>query len=554
MRRIYASAVRNGWVTVAAGVIALGTISSAFVLFGQTSADLREAQSAERFGQAGEAILLEAHGHFASAENTTLSSVRIHELSQTVVTLEQADKLCKAEAAALGGVAREEAFCSSIRTLQETTARLIASDTPDPEAFEVAFESALRRRIADTAIRQKVEESKAEALRQTSLRTAFGLIFAGLLFSGILLRGRRAVAKKNRSLSLLAATIEAANEAVISTDLDGTITGWNRGAERMYGFTQEQMLGKSIMSFVPEEQVEGASALMQAVRRGERMEGIEATGVRPDGSTFDTSLSVFPIYDERGAITAIAAIVLDITERKQADAMRSSFLTALSHELRTPLTSLLGFARSMQQHGDALDAETRAECITRIISGGEKLEKLIADLLDLDRLGRGTLQPRRSEVNLRTLIDDVAGRIDAGPRTVVIEVASDLWAEIDQSQAERMLEALLHNAVRYTPKNSRIWMRAVPREVGIRLIVDDDGPGVPQDLRTVIFEPLRQGRNISSHSPGAGVGLSLVARLAEMHGGRAWVDERPGGGASFNVYLPARVSRAGRTDAVASVP
>jgi signal transduction histidine kinase len=109
---------------------------------------------------------------------------------------------------------------------------------------------------------------------------------------------------------------------------------------------------------------------------------------------------------------------------------------------------------------------------------------------------------------------------------------------IDPPKLERIVENLVANAVRHTPPTSRIWVRLEPVEEGALLSVEDDGPGVPVELRDAVFEPFRQGPTATPHSPGTGIGLSLVARFAELHGGRAWVDERPGGGAAFHVLLP----------------
>jgi signal transduction histidine kinase len=111
---------------------------------------------------------------------------------------------------------------------------------------------------------------------------------------------------------------------------------------------------------------------------------------------------------------------------------------------------------------------------------------------------------------------------------------------LDAAKVERIVENLVANAVRHTPEGSSLWVRVQRSDDGVTIVVEDEGPGVPPDLREAVFEPFRQGpAKESVHSPGVGVGLSLVARFAELHGGRAWVEERPGGGASFRVFLPA---------------
>ena len=116
--------------------------------------------------------------------------------------------------------------------------------------------------------------------------------------------------------------------------------------------------------------------------------------------------------------------------------------------------------------------------------------------------------------------------------------APALVVALDAPKVERIVENLITNALRHTPNGARVWVAAAATDGGALIRVEDEGPGIPEDLRDEIFEPFRQGPSISPHAPGVGVGLSLVSRFAELHGGRAWVEDRAGGGAAFRVYLP----------------
>jgi signal transduction histidine kinase len=111
---------------------------------------------------------------------------------------------------------------------------------------------------------------------------------------------------------------------------------------------------------------------------------------------------------------------------------------------------------------------------------------------------------------------------------------------VDAPKVERMLENLLSNAARHTPPDSHIWVSVTSEDGGAMLVVEDDGPGVPDDMKEAIFEAFQRGRD-AAELPGTGIGLSLVARFAELHGGRVWVEDRPGGGASFRIFLPGTV-------------
>ena len=122
-------------------------------------------------------------------------------------------------------------------------------------------------------------------------------------------------------------------------------------------------------------------------------------------------------------------------------------------------------------------------------------------------------------------------------REVVAE-ADNVVVAVDPAKVERIVENLLMNAARHTASDRKIWLRVAPEDGGVSITVEDDGPGVAPEMRSEIFEPFRQGPTASPHAPGTGIGLSLVARFAELHGGRAWVGERAGGGAAFHVFLP----------------
>lgn len=232
------------------------------------------------------------------------------------------------------------------------------------------------------------------------------------------------------------------------------------------------------------------------------------------------------------------------TEREAAERLRelvemkNSFLTAVSHELRTPMTSVLGGAVTLEQSESALSSEEQHDLIHGIVVNAKRLNGLLSDLLDVDRLARGIAEPRRSPTDIRDLIDRIVVESDV-PDDHPLEVqAEHAVIGIDAPMVERILQNLIVNAARHTPKGTPIWVKARQVEDGILIAVEDSGPGVPEGLRGSIFETFQQGEDRVEHSPGMGVGLSLVVRFAELHGGRAWVEERPGGGASFQVFLP----------------
>jgi PAS domain S-box-containing protein len=252
-------------------------------------------------------------------------------------------------------------------------------------------------------------------------------------------------------------------------------------------------------------------------------------------------------------------VMIDITERKRAeglerdlaverqtaqrlrevDEMKNTFLQAVSHDLRTPLAAILGLAVTLGRSDIQVDTTETREMAQRIASNARKLDRLVNDLLDLDRLSRGIVEPVLKPTDVAELVARIVAESDLlGERHVDIDVRS-VVVPVDAAKLERIVENLLANTAKHTPPAARVWVSAVPSEGGALVAVEDDGPGVPLEFRDTIFEPFRRGPSTSEHSPGVGVGLSLVARFAELHGGRAWVQDREGGGASFRVILPA---------------
>jgi two-component system sensor histidine kinase KdpD len=269
------------------------------------------------------------------------------------------------------------------------------------------------------------------------------------------------------------------------------------------------------------------------------------------------------LRDDSGDPTLIHGVMFDITQRKQMetdleralrterdaaerlralDDLKNTFLHAVSHELRTPLSSVLGYALTLEREDLGLTVQERLEITRRLAANARKLEQLLTDLLDLDRLDRGIVEPQRRPTDIAALVRRIVETSEIlGARPVRVE-ADLVVVAVDASKVERIVENLLANAAKHTPPGTTVWVRVAPERDGVLISVEDDGPGVPEALRDRIFEPFSRGPDAPRHSPGVGIGLSLVARFAELHGGRAWAAERPGGGASFRVYLPGQAS------------
>jgi PAS domain S-box-containing protein len=224
-------------------------------------------------------------------------------------------------------------------------------------------------------------------------------------------------------------------------------------------------------------------------------------------------------------------------ELRALDDMKNLFLNAVSHELRTPLAGVLGIALTLRRARSTLAEEDVADLLDRLVNGADKLQRLLSDLLDLDRLNRGIVTPKLRPTDLAALVRRIAERWqqDSG-RTLAVAV-EPVVARVDPDKVERIVENLLANVDRHTTSDTPVWIRTARHDQGVLITVDDAGAGIPPQLRAALFEPFRQGPEHPRHAPGVGIGLTLVARFAELHGGKAWVQDRPGGGSSFRVLL-----------------
>jgi len=315
----------------------------------------------------------------------------------------------------------------------------------------------------------------------------------------------------------------------------------------------------------PDERDQTVRSLREALGSPGHDVSLEYRAVGPEGEPMWLRDLIHVGADARSGVR-VRGLIVDITQRKRAeqalkrseqqysdafkrereatqrlralDEMKNTFLEAVSHDLRTPLTSILGSALTLEQSGLDIPREDATDLLRRIAANARKLERLLSDLLDLDRLQRGIVSPQRRPTDLAMLVRQAIRESDLlAEREVEID-AEPLVANLDAAKVERIVENLLANAARHTPPGSPLWIRISKEPMGVLLVVEDAGPGVPDPLKEAVFEPFRQGDGGPNPSPGVGVGLSLVARFAELHGGSAWVQDRPGGGASFRVYLP----------------
>jgi PAS domain S-box-containing protein len=338
--------------------------------------------------------------------------------------------------------------------------------------------------------------------------------------------------------------------------------------ESILGFSAAEWMDQAELwreRILPEDRQAALDAELR-VQSGEGRMRCEYRIVGSDGRVIWIREEAEALVSEVGHPMYLQGVMYDVTEQKQVEArlmqaldtekeaaarlrslheMQNSFLQAVSHDLRTPLTSILGCALTLENGAD-LDPEDSRDLVGRIASNARKLHRLLTNLLDLDRISRGIVEPQRDFVDVTRILQSVLEESNAESHRLELLTTAPVIAHVDPAQVERIVENLVTNAIRYTPADTPIWVSATGGPDGVLLTIEDAGPGIDAELRESIFEPFRQGSEVIKHSPGVGIGLSLVARFAELHGGRAWVEAREGGGASFRVHLPGATGDEGR--------
>ena len=321
-------------------------------------------------------------------------------------------------------------------------------------------------------------------------------------------------------------------------DLRSDAITWSDELYRIFGVEQ----GTAPLSYSPyleqvhpEDRARVDETVRQACADGQPF-AVEHRLLRPDGSERVVSGRGRAVFEGDEPVTMVGT-AQDVTEQRQIEKLREDILSAVSHELRTPLTSVLGFALTLEERRAELDPQTVDEIVADIAQAARRLERLLADLLDIERLRLGHTIVRRERVDVADLVRRVVADYPLGGRVVSI-TGGPVSANVDGAKLERIVDNLVVNAAKHTPPEGPIEIRVDTRGRDLLLVVEDEGPGIADQYKQEVFETFNRGPNVSSMAPGAGIGLSLVSRFAAIHGGRAWVEDAPGGGASFHVLIP----------------
>ncbi len=375
---------------------------------------------------------------------------------------------------------------------------------------------------------------------------------------------------------LLAAIVSSSDDAIVSKNLEGIITSWNAGAERIFGYTAAEIIGQPVLKLLPEDRKQEEVDILARLRRGERVDHFETVRVRKNGERFNVSLTISPVKDIDGEIIGASKIARDIThvkriaaEREQllesertaraqaehANRMKDEFIATVSHELRTPLNAIVGWIEVIKMAPDD-PAEVRQGI--EVIERNARIQaQLIDDLLDLGRISSGKLALNVEPVDISAVVRQAIASVQHSAdlkkirlRSIVQEIHGGMMGDVKRLQ--QAVWNLLTNAIKFTPEEGQVMVTVGRTNSHVDIVVADSGIGIEPAFMPQLFQRFRQAdASTTRQHGGLGIGLALVKQLVELHAGtvRAASAGR-GKGATFTITLPIALAHVERAQPV----
>jgi PAS domain S-box-containing protein len=375
-----------------------------------------------------------------------------------------------------------------------------------------------------------------------------------------------------KRLSYYAAIVESTEDAIVGKTLAGVITSWNRGAETLFGYSREEIVGKPITTLLPPDRLGEEEAIIQTIGQGHSIERFETVRRHKDGHLIDVSVTISPIRAADGKIIGASKVARDITDRKRAEEKLASLAHTLaeknkeletivyiaSHDLRSPLVNIQGFSRELAHACDALRSRLTAgapsaadpvelrrllnddipEALEYIQAGVTKIDSLLAGFLRYSRLGRVALKTDVMDVNsVRAgILQAMEFQIKSAGASIRVEPLPACIG--DATLISQVFTNLIENAIKYRSPGRAPVITVTGRAEQNQAIyeVRDNGIGIAPEHQARVFEIFH--RLNPAATPGEGLGLTITQRILERHGGRIWVESTAGSGTVFFVSLP----------------
>jgi len=378
------------------------------------------------------------------------------------------------------------------------------------------------------------------------LRDAEGSITGGINLLVDITSRKLAQSRAEQAGLLLGAIVDSSDDAIISKDLNGTITSWNKSAERLFGYTAEEIIGQSVTRLIPADRLDEEPRIIERLKAGERVDHFETVRRRKDGTLLDISLTISPVRDANGRIIGASKIARDITQRQRAEAEirranrdLEQFAFSASHDLQEPLRSVKIYSELLtQRFSSKLDGQA-LEFLRYLRAGAARMELLVSDLLAYTQVSKREDGPEFVDANaaLKLVLEGMASSIsESGAR-----ITSDPLPEVPMhgAQLQQLFQNLIGNAIKYRSPNCApvIHVAAERQGSGWTFTVTDNGIGIAPEYKEKVFGLFKRLHTNEEYS-GTGIGLAICQRIVDQHNGRIWVESEPGRGSAFRFTIP----------------
>lgn len=349
--------------------------------------------------------------------------------------------------------------------------------------------------------------------------------------------------------SRLDAIIDISADGVMILDPQGRIQAFNVALSQMTGWSEEEARGRACWQVLglfdrngDKLCSESCPVMDSQLREGRLIR--EGYILRSGDARTDVSVAYTPLYDQEGALVNVLANVRDITRFREAEEMKSTFVSIISHELKTPVAIIKGYVGTLRREDAHWDERTLNESLGSVEEQADRLNHLIDNLLNASRIQAGALDMDVGDVDLPELAEKVAKqfRPQTQAHSIVVHFPPDFpLVQGDAQRLEEVFSNLIGNAMKYSPQGGDIQVGGQPGSGGVLVYVADEGIGIPKGEQENIFRPFyRVNDSAGQEAQGAGLGLYLCQAIVEAHGGRIWVESGPGKGSRFVFFLPSQ--------------
>jgi PAS domain S-box-containing protein len=354
------------------------------------------------------------------------------------------------------------------------------------------------------------------------------------------------ISTTDERLALLAAIVDSSDDAIISKDLNGIIMSWNKGAERLFGYTSEEAIGKPITILIPPDRLQEEPVILERLKKGERVDHFETIRRRKDGMLLEISLTISPVRDGNGTIIGASKIARDITETKKmvaelhrSNAILEEFAYSASHDLQEPLRTVKIYGELLKRrHADHLDPDGLI-VLDHLQSGAQRMETLLSDLLAYARVTKFEKPNERIDANLayESALQNLGSSIsEVNGKVTAISLPS---VRMHFAHLQQLFQNLIGNAIKYrNPETAPIVIIRASRDAAVwHFSVDDNGIGIAPEFTKTIFGLFKRLHGTEEY-PGSGLGLAICQRIVEQYGGRIWVESKALQGSTFRFTVP----------------